>query len=179
MTAVVEGERCTRKTFKFKVSEFYDFFCRKIHLEENLASPFFVPKCIGKLFTIEARTKLCLSYFYGKHFQITFPSNFEILARKFKVKLVRIHSQYSKITQNVAFEFFNFWRFPPIFVLLKMTCLVTLFDRKLQVFQKLAKMDYFLAFLMNFCLLFRKRSSLRSLCWMGLSEGFSNTVCNV
>ena len=38
---------------------------------------------------------------------------------------------------------FQFWHFPPIFVLLKVTCLVTLFVRKLQVFQKLAKMDFF------------------------------------
>ena len=37
-----------------------------------------------------------------------------------------------KTAQNVAFEF---WYFPPIFVLLKLTCLVTLFDRKLQVFK--------------------------------------------
>ena len=37
-----------------------------------------------------------------------------------------------KITQYVAFEF---WHFLPIFVLLKLTCLVTLFDRKLQVFK--------------------------------------------
>ncbi len=37
-----------------------------------------------------------------------------------------------KITQNVAFEF---WHFPPNFDLLKLTCLVTLFDRKLQVFK--------------------------------------------
>ena len=29
--------------------------------------------------------------------------------------------------------FFKFWHFPTIFVLLKLTCLVTLFDRKLQV----------------------------------------------
>mgnify|MGYP006863930545 CR=1 FL=1 len=35
-----------------------------------------------------------------------------------------------KITQNVAFEF---WYFSPIFVLLKLTCMVTLFDRKLQI----------------------------------------------
>ena len=28
-------------------------------------------------------------------------------------------------------KFFRFWHFPPIFVLLKLTCLVTLFDRKL------------------------------------------------
>ena len=37
-----------------------------------------------------------------------------------------------KITQNVAFEF---WHFTPFFVQLKLTCLVTLFDRKLQVFK--------------------------------------------
>ena len=37
-------------------------------------------------------------------------------------------SQCLKITQNVAF-----WHFPPIFVLLKLTCLVTLFDPKLQI----------------------------------------------
>ena len=40
------------------------------------------------------------------------------------------NSHCLKITQNVAFEFCHF---PPIFVLLKVTCLVTLFDRKLQV----------------------------------------------
>ena len=34
-------------------------------------------------------------------------------------------------TQNIAFEFFPFWHFSPISVLLKLTCLVTLFDRKL------------------------------------------------
>ena len=33
-----------------------------------------------------------------------------------------------KITKNVSFDF---WHFPPIFVLLKLTCLVTLDDRKL------------------------------------------------
>ena len=40
------------------------------------------------------------------------------------------------INQNVAFQFCHF---PPIFVLLKVTCLVTLFDRKLQVFKKSPK----------------------------------------
>ena len=45
-----------------------------------------------------------------------------------------------KITQNVAFEF---WHFPPIFVLLKLTCLVTLFDPKLQGFKIIAKTDHF------------------------------------
>ena len=45
-----------------------------------------------------------------------------------------------KIIQNVAFEF---WHFPPIFVLLKLTCLVTLFDRKLQVFKNSPKWTIF------------------------------------
>ena len=48
-----------------------------------------------------------------------------------------------KITQNVTFEF---WHFPPIFVPLKMTCLVTLFDRKLQVFKNSSKLTIFLHF---------------------------------
>ena len=42
-----------------------------------------------------------------------------------------------KITQNVAFEI---WHFPPIFVLLKLTCLVKIIcDRKLQVFKQSPK----------------------------------------
>ena len=45
-----------------------------------------------------------------------------------------------KITQNGAFEI---WHFPPIFVLLKLTCLVTLFDCKLQVFKNSPKWSIF------------------------------------
>ena len=45
-----------------------------------------------------------------------------------------------KITQNAAFEF---WHYPPIFVLLKVTCLVTLFERKLQVFKNSPKFTIF------------------------------------
>ena len=55
-----------------------------------------------------------------------------------------------KITQNVAFDFFKFWRFPPIFVLLKLTCLVTLFDHKFKGFKNSPKWSI-LAFLINFC----------------------------
>ena len=43
-------------------------------------------------------------------------------------KQITLFKKYS----NVAFEF---WHFPPGFVLLKLTCLVTLFDRKLHVFK--------------------------------------------
>ena len=38
---------------------------------------------------------------------------------------------------------FQFWHFPPIFVLSKLTCLVTMFDRKLQI-------DHFWNLKMNF-----------------------------
>ena len=49
-------------------------------------------------------------------------------------------SHRSKITQNVAFESLYFG----IFVLfLKLTCLVTLFDRKLQVFKNSPKWTIF------------------------------------
>ena len=41
-------------------------------------------------------------------------------------------TQCLKVIQNVSFEF---WYFPPIFVLLKMTILVALSDRKLKVFK--------------------------------------------
>ena len=40
-----------------------------------------------------------------------------------------------KITQNVSFSIFQFWHFSTIFVLFKLTCLVTLFDLKLQFFK--------------------------------------------
>ena len=70
---------------------------------------------------------------------------------------------------------FEFWHFSPIFVLLKMTCLVTLFDRKLQVFKN-SPMDHFGHFSSTFVHSKWKRSSLRSQCWMRLSLWFSNTV---
>ena len=57
----------------------------------------------------------------------------------------RTYAHCLKNNQNVAFEF---WHFPPIFVLSKLTCLATLFDRKLQVFSPKCK-----------------RSSLRSQCF--------------
>ena len=60
-----------------------------------------------------------------------------------RAKLCKNTAHCLKFTQNVAFEF---WYFPPIFVLLKLTCLVTLFDRKLQVFKN-SPIGPFLAFL--------------------------------
>ena len=48
-----------------------------------------------------------------------------------------------KITQNVVFELLQFWHFSPIFVLLKLTCLVTLFVFKLKVFKNSPKLTIF------------------------------------
>ena len=59
-----------------------------------------------------------------------------------------------EIAHNVSFEFFNF---PPIFVLSKVTCLVTLLTESFS-FVKTHQNGPFLAFSMNFC----KRNSLRS-----------------
>ena len=64
---------------------------------------------------------------------------------------IQAYTQCLKITQNVAFEFNEFWHFPPIFVMLKLTCLVTLFDRKLQFLKKPRQNGKFFAFLINFC----------------------------
>ena len=55
-------------------------------------------------------------------------------------KVLSFLSHCLKVTQNVAFEF---WYFPPIFVLLKLTCLVTLFDSKFQVFKNSPKLAIF------------------------------------
>ena len=52
-------------------------------------------------------------------------------------------SQWFKITQNVAFEF---WHFQPFFVKLKVTYLVALFDRKLQVSKNSPKLTIFVLF---------------------------------
>ena len=40
-------------------------------------------------------------------------------------------------------SFFEFGHFPPICVLLKVNCLITLFDRNLQVFKKAPKLTIF------------------------------------
>ena len=37
---------------------------------------------------------------------------------------------------------FQLWHFPPIFVFSKMTCLVTLFGQKLQIFKKSPKRTF-------------------------------------
>ena len=41
---------------------------------------------------------------------------------------------------------FQFWHFPPIFVLLKLTYLVTLFARKLQAFKNSPKLTFLVIF---------------------------------
>ena len=73
-------------------------------------------------------------------------------------KKIKVFESYSKCRIWI----FQFWHFPPIFVLLKVTCLVTLFD---------LSFGPFLAFLTNFCrikMLNVQGSLLRSQCWMRL-----------
>ena len=65
--------------------------------------------------------------------------------------LILLQSLRMTLTKSTVFEnhqkcriwFFRFWHFPPIFVLFKVTCLVTLFDRKLQVFKNSPKLAIF------------------------------------
>ena len=79
-----------------------------------------------------------------------------------------------KITHNVVFDF---WHFPPSFVLFKLTCLVTMFDRKLQVFKNSPKWTIFGIFNK---LLSTQNVNLarfaRNVCRMRLFLWFSNTV---
>ena len=65
--------------------------------------------------------------------------------------IMNTFSHCLKITQNVALDFFLILAFSTFFVLLKLTCLVTLFDRKLQGFLKTRQNGSFLAFFISFC----------------------------
>ena len=57
------------------------------------------------------------------------------------------HQPHSlKITQNVAFEFSELWHFSTFYNLLKLTCLVTLLDSKLQLFKNSPKWTIFAIF---------------------------------
>ena len=59
---------------------------------------------------------------------------------KFENVSFYICSHCLKITQNVAFVF---WHFPPFFVSLKLNCLVSLIDHKLEVFKNSPKWTIF------------------------------------
>ena len=68
---------------------------------------------------------------------------------KYPLDLASQNSHCLKITQNVSYEFSLILAFPPIFVLLKLTCLVKQYDRF--SFSKTRQNGPFLAFLINFC----------------------------
>ena len=70
-------------------------------------------------------------------------------AKRVKLYFFVVISHSLKLTQNVAFEFFHINIFPSIFVLFRLTSLVTLFDRKLWVFKNSPNL-LFLAFLLTF-----------------------------
>ena len=58
----------------------------------------------------------------------------------FILDIFTLIENYSKLR---IWFFFQFLHFPLIFVLLQLTCLVTLFDRKLQIFKNLPKWTIF------------------------------------
>ena len=83
--------------------------------------------------------------------------------------LSRINIQPLTLFQNhpkCLIWVFQFWHFPPLFVKLKLACLVILFGRKHQVFINSPNW-LFLAFLIQLLM----RSSLRSQYWMRLFSG--------
>ena len=93
------------------------------------------------LFTIS--TELHWKLFFNwctQCLKITKSVSFEFLNFLHIFVLSKVTYLVTLFTQNVVFEF---WHFPPIFVLLKVTCLVTLFDRAILMFQKLIKIDNF------------------------------------
>ena len=59
-----------------------------------------------------------------------------------KLENKKVFENYSKCRIWI----FHFWHFPPIFDKLKVTCLVTLFDRKLQLFKTSPKLTIFCIF---------------------------------
>ena len=68
--------------------------------------------------------------------------NFSLTVRGEKLS----KSNLSKLFQNYSkclIWIFGFWHFPPTFVPLKLTCLVTLFDRKLQLSKNSPKWTIF------------------------------------
>ena len=82
-----------------------------------------------------------------------------------------VQSHEDTLFENHPKLIFEFWHFPPIFVRLKLTCLVTLFDRKLQVFNNLPIKNIGCCF--TLCLLYimitlTKNFALRALCNFGL-----------
>ena len=53
---------------------------------------------------------------------------------------------FNQVEIKVKKIIFQFWHFPPIFVLLKVTCLVTLFDLNIQIFKNSPKLTIFVHF---------------------------------
>ena len=91
-----------------------------------------------------------------------------------KINWNAIHNPHClKATQNVTFQFFNF---PPIFVLFRIDLPGNTVWPQASAFQKLAKMDQFWHFWLTFVESKCTRSSLSSQCLMRLLLWFSNTV---
>ena len=83
-----------------------------------------------------------LADFFGKHSVVLLLNLIKTMQFS---QLVKCDSsaQCLKIIQSVPFEFSNFLHSPPIFVLSKLNCLVTLFNGNIQVFKNSPKLTIF------------------------------------
>ena len=75
----------------------------------------------------------------GKHLRLSNPLIMGKISGKFPEKSKHLSRTVFENYSKCRILIFEFWHFPPIFVLLKLTCLVTLFDRKLHVFKNSPK----------------------------------------
>ena len=92
---------------------------------------------------------ICLYFLWNLERTNRIQTNTELFHKKFKICYWRtVFENHPKC----RIWLLQFLHFPPIFVLLELTCLVTLFDRKIKVFKNSPNW-LFSAFLMNFCAL--------------------------
>ena len=91
-------------------------------------------------------------------------------------KWLKIQTHCSKMTQNVAFEGFEFWHFPPISSNIKIDISANSVWPQASGFRKLVKLVRFWQFLCTFVHSKYKCSSLLSKCLLRLFLWFSNTV---
>ena len=130
-----------KNSWKFITLQFDDYFWPKMWKFVSLQfDGGFLPKNMWEFVSLQ------FDDFFRKFLKIFLPSIwrfFTNFAPKFqKGDPTFTQAQWLKITQNFAFEF---WHFPPIFVLSGNTLWP-----QASSFQKITKIDYFWAFLLNF-----------------------------
>ena len=124
----------------------------KMRLESRFC--FTVHMCLKSCFPVDLSTKNIIVFLSRSGLKLGLEQDLimfccltTFILLKFKVcQFLKMFENYSKCPIWI----FEFWHFPPFFVLSKVTCLVTLFGRKLQDF-KTHQNILLLAFWINFC----------------------------